>query len=78
MDGLADDYVIDEHGNLVPIDDDEEEDDQDWEATGLQALAVIVQEMSGEVVIRVFGEPSEELATALHTVMRDVIPQVGN
>ena len=76
MDGQADDYVIDEHGNLVSIEEEEEEDE--WEATGLQALAVIVQEVSGEVAIRVFGEPSEELVSALHTAMRGVIPQVGN
>ena len=80
MDGLADDYVINEHGDLVPVEADECECECEdgWEATGLQALAVITQEMSGEVSIRVFGTPSEELVTALHTAMRDIIPQVGN
>ena len=77
MDGLADDYVIDEHGNLVPI-EFEEPDNEEWQATGLQALAVITQEVSGEIALRVFGEPSEELVTALHVAMRDVIPHVGN
>ena len=72
MDGQANDFMIDENGELVPVDPEE------WEPiipvqAQVCALVMITQYGTGTAVMHVYGEPTPEMVTALHTAMRGMM-----
>lgn len=68
-DGEAEDAVISAEGELVLL---EPETDVQVVEDGT-VLAIVTQEASGELVVRVFGDPTKELIAALHTAMRELL-----
>jgi hypothetical protein len=68
-DGEAEDAVITDAGELVMVEEDAEVQVVE-EGT---VLAIVTQEATGELVVRVFGDPTKELIAALHTAMRELL-----
>lgn len=67
MDGEADDFFIDEDGDLMPV------CPEDWVPclpmqTRVQSLAVVTEEVSGDINLRMFGTPTPALLRLLITV----------
>jgi len=69
MDGQANDFTIDEHGNLVPV-APEVEDGADY--TDSQALIVLSHKASGAVTMEIFGAPTPALMQVLQAVIKAV------
>ena len=72
MDGEADDFVIDEDGDLVPV---YEEECECWSCTPMEqvrAVAMITQTPTGELTIQMFGSPTLQLVSVLCSTMREM------
>lgn len=80
MDGQADDFVIDESGELVSV-AEEEEDEEATEPSGAQrvrACVMISQDVTGELSIQLFGCPTQELVMVLNTAMKGWVSVKGS
>jgi hypothetical protein len=79
MDGEADDFVIDD-GELVPVVEEEEDEDEATEPSGAQrvrACVMISQDVTGELSIQLFGCPTQELVMVLNTAMKGWVSVKG-
>ena len=68
MDGQADDFLIDEDGDLVPVEDD-------WDPPAfvpgkVVAVMMIVQDISGESSVQICGTPDRILLDGIYTMFR--------
>lgn len=71
MEGEADDFVIDENGNLCPVSEWDEEDEECCE----QGVSILF--ITDEMIMQMFRIPKEEvpaLQRALKTLMTTPLP----
>lgn len=74
MDGKADDCLLDGNGDLVMLDDSIDVSKTTISVLdGGTVLAVVLQGVNGDIGVQVYGAPSKELVTALHTATRGLL-----